>query len=246
VVKEYLCLYAAAKAVAPGPKRAWMLEFEDDVAPGPKLLARAAPPKATGPRATGPKGGGGDSGDDGDEVPWKECLLHVHESAEVRPAGGAGGGFGGNDVKEPRCFETRVTLVTGRTHQIRAQFALLGAPLLHDSYYAHMGGFSLDAALSGLTAPAAVALAVGGAGKQGASVARAPSKVPAGAADLKKLVSATRAARPFAVPTRAIGLQAARIAFAGRDVRAGLPWWRRAPQAAPSLPRQAPTAEEGC
>ena len=37
------------------------------------------------------------------------------------------------------------------------------------------------------------------------------------------------AARVWRVPSAPIALQAARVAFAGRDVRAGCPWWKARP-----------------
>ena len=60
--------------------------------------------------------GGGERG--GVSVP-KRCILRVIECKEV------GSGY----------FETTVELLTGRTHQIRAQFAALGSPLVGETLY---------------------------------------------------------------------------------------------------------------
>lgn len=57
-------------------------------------------------------------------------------------SGESGLGFGesGESV-----WAVRVELVTGRTHQVRAQLAAIGAPLLGDSLYAPMVGYLHDA-----------------------------------------------------------------------------------------------------
>ncbi len=49
---------------------------------------------------------------------WKHCALSIDSVTEV-----AGG------------FETAITLMTGRTHQIRCQLSALGAPILGDDVY---------------------------------------------------------------------------------------------------------------
>ena len=58
----------------------------------------------------------------------KHCALEV---LSVSPADGAHRG----DAKRGRVFDIELRLLTGRTHQIRAQFAAVGAPLLGDAVY---------------------------------------------------------------------------------------------------------------
>ena len=47
--------------------------------------------------------------------------------------------------RDAKLYESRVELITGRTHQIRAQFAQVGAPLLGDVLY---GGSSLASSIN--------------------------------------------------------------------------------------------------
>jgi 23S rRNA-/tRNA-specific pseudouridylate synthase len=59
---------------------------------------------------------------------WRICIAHVMDCSKVEPFG----------------WEVRIRLETGRTHQIRAQCAAVGAPLVGDFVYAPMVDFLID------------------------------------------------------------------------------------------------------
>jgi hypothetical protein len=71
------------------------------------------------------------------------------DGADPGESGGAGLGLGlGSGSGESggeSVWAVRVELVTGRTHQVRAQLAAIGAPLLGDSLYQPMVGYLHDA-----------------------------------------------------------------------------------------------------
>ncbi|KAJ8600834.1 hypothetical protein CTAYLR_006424 [Chrysophaeum taylorii] len=102
-----------------------------------------------GPRLVRPKGDADDRGFS--SASWKPCKLKIIERSKHV----AGSGF----------YETRLRLVTGRPHQIRAQFAAIGAELVGDTLYApgplavlwedHVDPAALAAARRDLSAPTA-------------------------------------------------------------------------------------------
>lgn len=65
---------------------------------------------------------------------WQVCELIVEKSE-------------GTLLNGQAFFESKVQLITGRTHQIRAQLALLGAPLLNDIQYGSRVKFETEEAI---------------------------------------------------------------------------------------------------
>mmetsp|Transcript_3672 Transcript_3672/g.10716 ORF Transcript_3672/g.10716 Transcript_3672/m.10716 type:complete len:284 (-) Transcript_3672:60-911(-) len=129
VKKEYKVL--TTRPVETGLRRDWMCggdfrEYSKTFGPGPRLLATCAPEEGE-KTALDFHGQGWE---------WKECLLEVMSCTPVER----------NEYGE-FLYESRVKLITGRTHQIRAQFSAMGSPIVGDSLYLPMSGKVLDGAL---------------------------------------------------------------------------------------------------
>mmetsp|Transcript_547 Transcript_547/g.1559 ORF Transcript_547/g.1559 Transcript_547/m.1559 type:complete len:230 (-) Transcript_547:688-1377(-) len=97
-------------------------------------------------------------------------------------------------------YELQVELITGRTHQLRAQFAAMGAPIVGDTMYAPMSGFFVHT-LS----------------EKDEQVAPTTTNGP---------MAAKRLMDTAAEPEIPIGLHAAVLELNGTRIEAGPPWWR--------------------
>jgi len=64
---------------------------------------------------------------------WLECALTVISVRTVQ-----------TELQKPKVFEVEIDLETGRTHQIRAQLAALGSPILRDVLYGSQAIRELD------------------------------------------------------------------------------------------------------
>ncbi|KAL9236913.1 hypothetical protein vseg_011526 [Gypsophila vaccaria] len=142
---------------------------------------------------------------------WQLCQLEVMECNKIPwPKSFIEAKYQIEDCGWPvkkYAYECKINLLTGRTHQIRAQLASCGAPLLGDSMY-------MPAALKELVDPG-----VNPFGKRKRKYA---------CDDNKRTAIENWICLHGKEPTVAIGLQACQISW-DNDVqiyKAGLPWWR--------------------
>jgi len=140
--------------------------------------------------------------------------------------------------------------------QVRAQFAAMGAPLYGDTAYAPQRGMTLDSAAVDLDDCNAWLSAAHAAlhAAETAPVVDASASATMKSSDVTQTLQQPRTLAAFLTARRleslksneaiacdndeslveastdaTIALQAARIAFAGRDVHCRPPWWRREP-----------------
>ncbi|KAJ9169068.1 hypothetical protein P3X46_020536 [Hevea brasiliensis] len=133
------------------------------------------------------------------KVPWPDAVTEEKYSVEDC-------GWPSKDY----AYECKINLLTGRTHQIRAQLAAYGAPLVGDSMY-------MPAAIAEIANPG-----VNPFGKY---------KKQYVSQDDQSLATAEWVVQHGKEPNVAIGLQACQISWDdGKHIyKAGSPWWRCKP-----------------
>ncbi|XP_071720181.1 RNA pseudouridine synthase 6, chloroplastic-like [Rutidosis leptorrhynchoides] len=142
---------------------------------------------------------------------WNLCELEVLECRKVPwPSALAEEKYGIEDSNWPNkefAYECRINLLTGRTHQIRAQLAACGAPIVGDSMY-------MPAAIEELANP--------GSNPFGRYKKQFESEVD------RENDAEEWAKKHGKEPGVAIGLQACQISWDEGEhfYKAGPPWWR--------------------
>ncbi|CAB9509792.1 RNA pseudouridine synthase 6, chloroplastic [Seminavis robusta] len=68
-------------------------------------------------------------------IGWQQCALRIIEVGPIGTLQGSCNKHNNNTQEEEKVMEVTVELLTGRTHQIRGQFAALNLPLVGDLLY---------------------------------------------------------------------------------------------------------------
>jgi 23S rRNA-/tRNA-specific pseudouridylate synthase len=73
---------------------------------------------------------------------WNRCVLEVVKCERIDISADDGHGYDPAGVEQH--YQSTIRLVTGRKHQVRAQLAGMGCPIIRDTLYEPMSGVSLD------------------------------------------------------------------------------------------------------
>jgi 23S rRNA-/tRNA-specific pseudouridylate synthase len=73
---------------------------------------------------------------------WNRCVLEVVKCEPIELRRGENGHT--YDPAGKQHYQSTIRLVTGRKHQVRAQLASLGSPIIRDTLYGPMAGLTLD------------------------------------------------------------------------------------------------------